>query len=129
MLLLIGTITLNIGFGLVQTYIAETSLSALGFTLLITAITFQHYFLINAFWSKANVQTTDNIFMDVEKTYTKIILGEETYYTPVNYPPYLTLPSGIYSKIHLGATVEGAFRAALSMVVAFTSLLGRAGPM
>jgi hypothetical protein len=118
-----------LGFGLVQTYIAETSLSALGFTLLITAITYQHYFLMNAFWSKANVQATDNYFMDVDKTYPKLIMGEESYYTPVNYAPFATLPSTLYTKIHLGATVEQAFRAALSIVVAFSSLLGRAGPM
>jgi hypothetical protein len=38
------------------------SYSGIGFTLLITAITFQFYFLLNAFWSKANIQRSFNSF-------------------------------------------------------------------
>ena len=41
-----------VGFGLLFAYNKHLVFSALGFTLLITAITIQWYFLVNAFWAK-----------------------------------------------------------------------------
>jgi len=45
-----------LGFGLVLGYMKHLSFSGLGFTLLITAMTFQWYFIVNAFWSKSRIQ-------------------------------------------------------------------------
>lgn len=38
--------------------------SGLGFTFLITVIVFQYYFVINAFWTKSNVQHSNTSFSD-----------------------------------------------------------------
>lgn len=116
------------GFGLFHAYFRNSSLSAIGFTLLIASICYQHYFLVNAFWSKANIQKADTNFLDVDRTYERIIMGENSVSTPVNYAPYSTIPSGLL-KTSLGATVWNAFKATLSIVVAFSAMLGRAGPM
>lgn len=111
-----------------QTYIQETSLSGLGFTLLITAICFQHFFLMNAFWSKAGIQQSDTHFMDVNKLYDKLMMGDNSISAPVNYSPYGVIPPGLVIT-SLGATVWNAFKACLCIVVSFTPMLGRGGPM
>lgn len=118
----------ELGFGLVQTYIQETSLSGLGFTLLITAICFQQFFLMNSFWSKAGIQVSDTYFMDANKIYNKIVMGANADAAPINYQPYSVLPVGLVGSSQ-GATVWNAFKACLSIVVAFTPMLGRGGPM
>jgi lysylphosphatidylglycerol synthetase-like protein (DUF2156 family) len=47
-----------VGFGLVLTYVNKLSWSGIGFAFLIVVLTFQYYFLINAFWTKADIQQT-----------------------------------------------------------------------
>lgn len=47
-----------IGIGGLMTYNSGLKWSGFGFALLITALTFQYYFMINAFWTKADVQDT-----------------------------------------------------------------------
>ena len=47
-----------VGFGLLMTYVNKLSWSGIGFAFLIVALTFQYYFLINAFWTKADIQQT-----------------------------------------------------------------------
>jgi lysylphosphatidylglycerol synthetase-like protein (DUF2156 family) len=47
-----------VGFGLVLTYVNRLSWSGIGFAFLIVVLTFQYYFLINAFWTKADIQRT-----------------------------------------------------------------------
>jgi hypothetical protein len=51
-----------IGMGGIMTYVTGLKWSGFGFSLLITALCYQYYFLINAFWTKADVQDT---FVDV----------------------------------------------------------------
>jgi len=53
LLVSIATILLIIGFGLINTYIVRSSFSGMTYTLLIFALTIQHFFLFRAFWSKA----------------------------------------------------------------------------
>jgi hypothetical protein len=60
--------------------------------------------------------------------YQKLILGSNSEATPVNYSPYMTVPPKLLIP-SLGATVWNAFKASLSIVVSFTPVLGRAGPM
>lgn len=83
----------------------------MGFTLLITALSIELYFMINAFWTKAAIYySADEIihFWDVDKTYDL----------------YLTNTSEVTDYM---ATLTGCFRCALAMMVAFSAILGRAG--
>lgn len=41
-----------------MTYVTGLKWSGIGFALLILSMSFQWYFLINAFWTKADVQDT-----------------------------------------------------------------------
>lgn len=51
-----------IGLGGIMSYIGGLKWSGFGFALLITALCYQYYFLINAFWTKIDIQRT---FADV----------------------------------------------------------------
>ena len=84
----------------------------MGFTLLITCFTFQYYFLINGFWSNVNIQ--ESLFGFGGDTSFPVRLAED----------YATGDS--YSG---GATAVHALKASLSMVVAFSAIMGRAGPL
>lgn len=67
--------------------------------------------MINAFWVKADIiNEAATFFSDTDKTYDIYLtnLNEVTSYT---------------------ATITGGFRCALAMVIAFSSVLGRAGPL
>lgn len=86
--------------------------SGIGFTLLVTMITFQYYFLINGFWTKANLQFSKTWFTLPDKSIS-IFLSEEFGSSLATY----------------GNTAAGAFKCALSMVVAFAAISGRGGPL
>lgn len=71
----------------------------------------EFYPLINTFWLKTQILTTSTIsFQDSDKT---------AIFTLTNYET-----SGFYFN-----SIEGAFRCALSIVAAFSFILGRAGPL
>lgn len=85
----------------------------MGFTLLITALSIEMYFMINTFWTKAVItwsETPINQFKDPVKQYNFFLtnLNEQ--------PNYM-------------ATITGAFRCALSNLIAFSAIMGRAGPL
>lgn len=87
--------------------------TGMGFTILITALSIEMYFMMNAFWTKAVINykvEPQNHFSDSDKTY--------------NF--FLTNLSE-FPKYH--ATLSGAFRCALSNLVAFSAIIGRAGPL
>lgn len=84
--------------------------------------------MMNAFWSKAGIQSSDTHFMDTNKMYDKLVMGGNADAAPVNYVAYSVIPSTLAINT-LGATVWNAFKACLCIVVSFTPLLGRAGPM
>lgn len=73
LLVLVGTSKHIIGFGLYFSYLKNMLWSGLGFNFLITVMVFQYYFLINGFWSKANVQTSDS---DFSSTYIQTYLSD-----------------------------------------------------
>lgn len=98
-----------VGFGLYFSYIRNNLWSGLGFNFLITVIVFQFYFLVNAFWTKAHVQHSDNAFND--SLYIKTYLSDEN------------------TANTFGNTAVGAFKCALSMCIAFAAIGGRAGPL
>lgn len=69
--------------------------------------------MINAFWIKADVTNYNfeqKYFSNEDKTYDLFLTNQNA--------PHLYM-----------ATVTGAFRCALAMIVAFSSILGRAGPL
>ena len=85
--------------------------AVMGFNLLITALTIELYFMFNCFWTKATVNyKTDDLleFKDPDKTYDLFLTN---------------LSSG---KEHM-ATLTGGFRCALAVMVAYSSIIGRAG--
>lgn len=88
--------------------------SGIGFTFLITVLVFQFYFLINGFWSKANVQFSGT---DWSNTWIATYLSDENGDTS---------SGGIDTQ---GNTAVGAFKCALSMCIAFAAIGGRAGPL
>lgn len=108
-----------IGLGGLMTFQSGLKWSGIGFALLITAITFQYYFLINAFWNKADIQAT-----------TTTALGntvEEQLYKN-DFAIFMSESFGSASKT-LGATATGAFKCALALTIAFSAIVGRSGPL
>jgi hypothetical protein len=87
--------------------------TGMGFSLLITALSIEMYFMINCFWSKAVIwyqATSITQFSDSDKTY-------NFWLTNLNeIPNYL-------------ATMTGGFRCALANLIAFSAIIGRAGPL
>ena len=88
--------------------------SGLGFTLLITAFTFQLYFLVNGFWTRVNLQGGwDNS----EMTKLPLYLNEENGQTS---------SGGTHT---FGLTVVDGLKCSMAMVIAFMAMGGRAGPV
>jgi hypothetical protein len=86
--------------------------TGMGFTLLITALTMEFYFMINAFWTKAAINGSLNPphFADENKDYDFFLTN-------------LNEPNGFQ------ATITGGFRCALANLIAFSAIIGRAGPL
>lgn len=103
-----------------MTYVTGLKWSGFGFALLITALCYQYYFLINAFWTKTDIQNTR---MDVNEQWT----GNEQYYGD----DFLIYVSEAYGYVYrtFGATATGAFKMALTITIAFSAVVGRAGPL
>lgn len=53
LLVSIATILLIVGMGLINTYVVNSAFSGMTFTLVIFALTVQHFMLFRAFWNKA----------------------------------------------------------------------------
>lgn len=92
-----------VGFGLLLTYIQTASWTGLTFNLLIAAITIQFYFLINAFFTKLQLQPSNDSFST--KSYKQMELT-----------PYLS---------NHGASFSDAFRCCISMTVMYSVLHAR----
>lgn len=101
-----------IGFGLLFSYLRKMLWTGMGFTLLITALTMEFYFMINAFWTKAAINGSLNPphFADENKDYDFFLTN-------------LNEPNGFQ------ATITGGFRCALANLIAFSAIIGRAGPL
>lgn len=87
--------------------------TGMGFSLLITALSIEMYFMFNCFWTKAVImytQQTITQFRDPSKQYNFYLTNS------VETPNYF-------------ATITGGFRCALSNLIAFSSIMGRAGPL
>ena len=105
------------GFGLVFSYLKRLSWSGIGFAFLITAICVEFYPLVNAFWTKAQLQ----------KNPTQTSFNGST-----NGSVYFSL---FLSNLEITAganyanTITTSIKCGLSLLVAFSSILGRAGPL
>jgi hypothetical protein len=108
-----------IGLGGLMTYVTGLKWSGFGFAFLITVLCYQYYFLANAFWTKANLQdtTTDiNGFFTPRQQY-----GQR-------FSMYVSEMGGTAFKT-FGLTATQAFKMAISITVAFSAIVGRAGPL
>jgi hypothetical protein len=85
--------------------------TGLGFTLLITALSVEMYFMMNVFWSKAGIiDISPDKFKDSQ--YYNFSLANLNLDTP-----------------QLMASITGGFRCGLANLVAFSAIIGRAGPL
>lgn len=70
LLVVVGKFIINVGFGLLFSYIRRLLWTGMGFTLLITALSIEFYLMINVFWTKADVNNnSQTYFADEDKTY------------------------------------------------------------
>lgn len=109
-----------IGLGGVMTYVTGLKWSGLGFALLITVLCYQYYFLINAFWTKSDIQRT-------HITSNNSPNGTEQYYGD-DFLMWVSDAAGEKFRTY-GNTATGAFKMALTITIAFSAVIGRAGPL
>lgn len=99
---------------MINSYVVRSSFTGLTFTLVIFALTIQHWYLFRAFWNKAGANDYDAS----SKTWT-------TWYDKVTLANY-NVDRQVSSNLNSGAFVEG-IACAISMVVAFNPVIGRIG--
>lgn len=105
--------------GGIMSYVTGLKWSGFGFALLIVVLSYQYYFLINAFWTKADVQDT---FVDVKGN------AQPHQYYGDDFLIWVSEAFGTFYKT-FGNTATGAFKMALSLTIAFSAIVGRAGPL
>jgi len=103
-----------------MTYVAGLKWSGFGFALLITVLCYQYYFLISAFWTKTDIQRT---FVDAANVNS---LPEQ--YFGDDFFIYVSEAYGATLRT-FGSTATGAFKMALTITIAFSAVVGRAGPL
>lgn len=108
-----------IGLGGIMSYVTGLKWSGFGFALLITALCYQYYFLINAFWTKADVQDT---FVAQNGA------SQSLQYYGDDFLIWVSDAYGTYFKT-FGNTATGAFKMALTITIGFSAVVGRAGPL
>lgn len=92
-------------------YLKHLLWSALGLSFLITALTIQVYPLINAFWAKTGLNST-NIYSDSFS----------------NQPFYLFL-ANMDCSTYENNTITAAVKCSIAVIVAYGSVIGRVGPL
>lgn len=115
-----------IGLGGIMSYVTGLKWSGFGFAFLILAMAYQYYFLINAFWTKAGVQNTK------QDPRGAAIAGQKWGEDFIMYLSEMGMslgPVGTTVWKTLGLTATGAFKMALTITIAFASVMGRAGPL
>ena len=118
MLVLAGTGNINLGFGFLFAYIRRLVWSAIGFNLLIVCLTLEWFFIFNLFWTKTGIVRTTHTFEGG-------VIYNNAFLT--NYSPNISAADPhLYEPF--GATMTEAIKCALANCVAFSIVLGRAGP-
>jgi hypothetical protein len=110
-LVLVGNAFSDTGFGLIFSIGKNKIWSSLGFTLFITAITFQLYFLVSGFWTNAGISGANN----------SLNWGSHL-------PTFLS-DSNNLSTTTYGLTAIQALKCSLSNAIIFAGIAGRAGPL
>ncbi len=100
--------------GLINGYVARSSFTGITYTLLIFALTTQHFFLFRAFWNKAGANDYDNSTKSFGSWFDKVTLSNYG----VDRQTTTLLPSGSFVE---------AIACAMSMAVAFNPVVGRIG--
>lgn len=103
-----------------MTYVTGLKWSGFGFALLITVLCYQYYFLISAFWTKTDIQRT---FANINN-----IATEKEQYFGDDFLIWVSQAYGNTVKT-FGNTATGAFKMALTITIAFSAVIGRAGPL
>lgn len=101
----------NVGFGLSFSMGKNKIWSSLGFNLLITAVSFQLYFLVSGFWTIAGVSGANRSLNWGGKM--PVFLSDSNNMTTVTY----------------GMTAVQALKCSLANAIAFAAISGRAGPL
>lgn len=101
-----------IGFALMNTYITNTSFSGMAMSLLIFALTLQHYFFCRAFWYKAGTPVTDST-----KTWGDIDFNRISFVN-INQDPYAV--DDLFA-----ASFVDAIACAICMILVFSAVVGR----
>ena len=114
-LVIAGTFSPISGFGLIFGYTRKLVWSGIGFTFFITALCIELYPLVNAFWTKTGLQTnnTQTSFSFESKIYSLLLTDRET--------------GSTNAVTYYGNSITNGLKCALSVAVAFSSILGRAG--
>lgn len=102
---------INAGFGLFIGNPRHLIWNGIGFSLLITALAIEVYPLVNAIWAKAHIHT--NQFMN------------DSFKTKEIYLYLANLDSTSYEN----NTIPAAIKSALAIIIAFSSVIGRIGPL
>jgi hypothetical protein len=105
---------MNIGFGLINSYVVRSSYSGLTFTLVIFILTIQNWFFFRAFWNKAGTNDYDYSKKSFSSSYNIVTLSN------------INVDRSINSNLPSGPIVEG-IACAISLAVAYNPVVGRVG--
>lgn len=114
-LVIAGTFSLILGFGLIFGFTRKLVWSGIGFTFFITALCIELYPLVNGFWTKTGLQTnnTQTTFSFESRIYSLFLTDRET--------------GSSNAVTFYGNSITNGLKCALSVAVAFSAILGRAG--
>lgn len=104
----------NLGLGLINSYVIRSSFTGLTYTLVIFALTTQHWFLFRAFWNKAGTNDYDYSTKAWSSWYEQVSLSN------------FRVDRQFTTSLISGPFVE-AIACAISMSVAFNAVVGRIG--
>lgn len=113
-----NVICLIIGFGSLFAYIRKLVWSALGFNLLIVCLSIEWFFLVYLFWFKTNIRGWGVNFAD-GTTWNNIWLTNQQFDSM----------NAQLSVSAIGSCLTEALKCALANCIAFSAILGRAGPL
>ena len=105
------------GFGLLFGYTKKLIWSGIGFNFFILAFCLEYYPLVNDFWTRTGIQSNNNpqISFSSSKLFNLFLANRDV------------TPGGQLTEY--GNCITNAMKCALAMVIAFCSILGRAGQM
>ena len=112
--MVVGTSSLNQGFGLINAYVTRSSATGISFSLFIFAITVQNFFLMRAFWNKAGTNDVSSLNTFSENNYSTI--GFSNYLD--DRQSNSNLPT---------ASFTDAVACSISLLVAVSPVIGRIG--